>query len=441
VKHTLAAIIVAVLVVAAPRAQPAEHWVATWATATIGRPQSPPPPAAVNRAAAASAATPASTPATAPAPAAASYAHFSDQTLRQIVHTTIGGSQARVVLSNAFGTAPLTIGAARLALRDKGAAIVAASDRALAFGGKSTTTIPPGAVMVSDPVTVAVPASADLAIDLYLPGTTDTPSPLTMHAAAHQTSYVSEHGNHAGKAAFPVASTTESWFGLAHVDVRALAGVNAVVAFGDSITDGSRSTTDVNGRWPDGLARRLAAQRMVLGVANAGIGGNRLLSDGAPQSGVNALARFDRDALDLPGVNVVVVLEGINDIGNARDGAAPAAADLIAAHAQLVERAHTRAVRMVGATLTPFEGAAYYTAAGEAKRQALNDWIRAAGVYDGVVDLDAATRDPAHPGRLLAAYDSGDHLHPNDAGYKAMGEAIDLALFKNASGRSGGSGR
>jgi len=189
------------------------------------------------------------------------------------------------------------------------------------------------------------------------------------------------------------------------------------------------------------LARRLAAQNATLSVANSGIGGNRVLSEGAYTAGINALARFDRDALDVPGVRHVIVLEGINDIGNARQNPTPTADDLIAAHKQLVERAHTRGIRIYGGTLTPFEGAAYFTREGEAKRQALNDWIRSSGAYDGVIDFDNATRDPNHPTQFLSQYDSGDHLHPNDAGYKAMGDAIDLALFRTASPVAQRSGR
>jgi lysophospholipase L1-like esterase len=410
------AVVVAVALGAAPLAQPrGERWVVTWATATVGRPQTPPPTAT----------------GAAPTP----YRHLSNQTVREIVHATVAGSRVRVTVTNAFGTAPLAIGAAHIALRDTGSTIAAASDRALTFNGRVAIAIPPGAALMSDPAALAVPAGADLAIDLYLPDTTDTPSPLTMHAAAHQTSYVSEPGNHAGADALPVAATTESWFALAHVDVAPAAAVDAIVAFGDSITDGSASTTDANGRWPDVLARRLAAKKAALTVVNAGIGGNRLLTNAAPQAGVNALARFERDVLDLPGVRHVIVLEGINDIGNARDNPLPSADELIAAHAQLVARAHDRGLHIVGATLTPFEGANYYTEVGEAKRQALNAWIRSGRAYDAFIDLDAATRDPARPGRFLPAYDSGDHLHPNDAGYKAIGEAIDLALF--ADGRRG----
>jgi len=205
------------------------------------------------------------------------------------------------------------------------------------------------------------------------------------------------------------------------------AGAKAVVTFGDSITDGARSTTDMNARWPDHLARRLAARKgPAVAVLNAGISGNRVLGDGA---GVSALARFDRDVLMQTGVTHVIVMEGINDIGLARANPTPSAADLIAGHMQLIERARARGLKVYGATLTPFEGAAYFTAEGEAKRQALNQWIRTSGAYDGVIDFDQVTRDPAAPTKFLPAYDSGDHLHPGDAGYRAMGEAVDLALF------------
>jgi lysophospholipase L1-like esterase len=353
-----------------------------------------------------------------------------NQTLRQIVRVSLGGRRARVVVSNAFGTVPVTVGGAHLALRGAGPAIVPGSARALTFSGQPTMAIPAGAALLSDPVDVVVPPLADLVVDLYLPGSTNIASPLTMHNGALQTSYVSETGNHAGAPSLPVVATTQSWFLLSRVEV-ASDSVGAVVAFGDSITDGSRSTPDTNNRWPNHLARRLLAQPSPMAVLNVGIGGNRMLTEGAPQAGVNALARFDRDVLTQPGATHVIVLEGINDIGNARENPTPTAQDIIAGHRQLVERAHTRGVKIVGATLTPFEGAAYFTAVGEAKRQAVNQWIRTSGAYDGVIDFDAVTRDPAHPARFLPQYDSGDHLHPSDAGYQAMADAIDLALFTN----------
>jgi lysophospholipase L1-like esterase len=407
-------------------ARQGEHWVGTWATAPVARPQFPPPPVAPLAPPTATAqSTP---PPTAPAP----FMHFNNQTLRQIVHTSIGGRRVRVVLSNAFGITPVTVGAAHIALRDKEATIVAASGRRLTFSGRPTMAIPAGAVLFSDPVELASPAMADLAIDVYLPGNTNTPSPLTYFASALQTSYVSETGNHAGASPFPVVATTPSSFLLARVEVMAPQAVGAIVAYGDSITAGSRSTVDTNNRYPNHLARRLQASPTPMGVLNAGIGGNRVLSEGAFTAGTNAVGRFDRDVMTQTGVTHVIVLEGINDIGNARENPTPTAEDLIAGHKQLIERAHTRGIKIFGATLTPFEGAAYYTAVGEAKRQAVNRWIRTSGAYDGVIDFDLATRDPGRPARFLPPYDSGDQLHPSDAGYKAMADAIDLALFRPA---------
>jgi lysophospholipase L1-like esterase len=346
----------------------------------------------------------------------------------------------RVVLSNAFGTAPIEVGAAHVALRDKAAAaaaadaaIVASSAKPLTVSGASSFTILAGATAVSDPIDVTVAPVSDLVVDLYFPGELGIgPSPVTTHNGASQTNFVSETGNHSGAAALPVSARTGAWFLLARVEVMAPAGTAAVVTFGDSITDGARSTADSNNRWPDQLARRLAARKGAgVAVLNAGISGNRVLGDGA---GVSALARFDRDVLMQTGVTHVVVMEGINDIGIARSNPTPSAADLIAGHKQLIERAHARGLKIYGATLTPYEGAGYFSPEGEAKRQALNQWIRTSGAYDGVIDFDQITRDPAAPTKFLPAYDSGDHLHPGDAGYKAMGDAVDLALFGGRSG-------
>jgi lysophospholipase L1-like esterase len=361
----------------------------------------------------------------------APFVHFTNQTLRQIVRTSVGGSRLRVVLSNAFGTAPLTIGAAHVALRDKEDAIQTGRGSALTFSGRPSVTIPAFAIVYSDPVSLAAPALAQLAIDVYLPGTTNTPAPLTMHGSAFQTNYISETGNHAGATKLPTVATTRSWFVLSRVEISSSDTAGAIVAFGDSITDGAASTADANSRWPDVLAQRLLSKPTPakIGVLNAGIGGNRVISEGTYGSGINALARFDIDALSHPGVTHVIVMEGINDIGNARQNPMPTAEDLIAAHKQLIARAHGRGVKIVGATLTPFWGANYYTEVGEAKRQALNEWIRTSKAYDGVVDFDKATRDPADPKKLQAAYDSCDHLHPSDAGYKAMAESIDVNLF------------
>jgi lysophospholipase L1-like esterase len=403
-----------------------EHWVGTWATALVGRmpdgtalapvPPAPPVPGA---------------PAT-PTPTPEPPLNFDNQTLRQIVHTSIGGDRARVVLANTFGTAPLAIGAANIAIRDKGGSIATASSRSLTFSGRTTATIPAGAVLVSDAVNIKVPPLSDVAVDLYLPGNTATgSSPLTMHTGALQTNYVSASGNHAGAAEIPSPKTTQSWFYLARVEVAAPQQTGAVVTIGDSITDGSRSTPDTNNRWPDHLARRLAAQNVRLGVLNVGIGGNRLLTDGV---GPNALARFDREVLAQTGVTQVVVLEGINDLGLASRSQTPvpAADDLIAAHRQLVERAHARGLRIYAGTLTPFDGttiAGYWSKAGDDIRQAVNRWLRTSKTYDGIIDFEEKTRDPGKPTWFLAQFDSGDHLHPGDAGYKAMADVVPLELL------------
>ena len=421
-----------------------DHWVGTWATAVVARPQpgtgpqpafGGPPPAAPGGPAAAAPNAPAAGGAPAgrqggppPQPPLV----INNQTLRQIVRASIGGSRVRVVLSNAFGTAPVEIGGAHIALRDKEAAILGQSGRPLTFSGRPSFRIPAGSIAISDPVELTVPALADLAIDLYLPGEVGGgPSPLTMHNGANQTSYVSATGARAGEAAFG-ETQTRSWFLISRVEVMAPARTSAIVAFGDSITDGARSTADMNARWPDQLARRLATQSggARFAVLNAGISGNQVLGEGAPAAGINAQARFDRDVLMQTGVTHVIVMEGINDIGLARQNATPSADDLIAGHKQLIQRAHARGLKIFGATLTPFEGAAYFTQEGEAKRQALNQWIRTSGAYDGVIDFDAVTRDPNAPTKFKPEFDSGDHLHPGDAGYKAMGDAIDLTLFR-----------
>src|SRR5882672_505144 len=420
-----------------------ERWVATWATALVARPLpqpgagpggpgGPPPgnPAAVGASCAAPRPSP---PPGAPAgnagPPRPPPFTVTNQTLRQIVHVSVGGDRVRVVLSNAFGTAPLEIGAADVGLRDKDAAVVAGSVKPLTFAGKSKATILAGATLVSDAVAIKVAPVSDLVIDLYVPGDLGvSPSPVTTHGGASQTNYLSETGDHTGEPGFKVAGQTRSWFLLARVEVPASANTRAVVTFGDSITDGAASTVDTNNRWPDGLARRLAEQSGgSVAVLNAGISGNRVLGDGA---GVSALARFDRDVLMQTGVTHVVVMEGINDIGVARNDANPSADDLIAGQKQLIERAHARGLKIIGATLTPYDGAAYCTPEGEAKRQALNQWIRTSGAYDGVIDFDKATRDAAAPSKFAATADSGDHLHPRDAGYKAMADSIDLTLFR-----------
>ena len=391
-----------------------EHWVGTWATAGVAAPSQPPAQAQPGL--------------------GGPLTTFNNQTLRQIVHTSIGGDRVRVVLTNTFGTRPLAVGGAHVALREKGAAIVAGSDRPLTFGGAQTTTIPPGAVLVSDAVGLAVPPLGDVAIDIYLPAdTAATPSPLTTHSGARQTNYVSSTGSHLGSKELPGATAISSWFFLARLEVAAPVQTGAVVALGDSITDGFNSTPDTNNRWPDLLAKRLMAAGGGVGVLNLGIDGNRVLADGA---GVSALARLDRDVLVQPGVTHVFVLEGINDLGIGAlfmDGPRPTTAELIAGHRQIIARARARGLKIFAATLLPYEGTTfpgYFTSEGETIRQAFNQWMRTSKEYDGIVDFDAVMRDPEHPTKMLPRLDSGDHLHPSDAGYQVMANAFDLAFVK-----------
>jgi lysophospholipase L1-like esterase len=356
---------------------------------------------------------------------------FRNQTLRMIVHTSIGGKRVRVEFSNTFGEESLIIGAAHVAISSEGAAIFPGSDRALTFDGAASVTIPPGALEVSDPVDLDVAASSNLAISVYLP---DATGPATMHPLGLQTNYISTAGNFTSTTSMPYEWTVTSWYWLSGVDVEANPDTSAIVALGDSITDGANSTPNTNRRWPNQLAARLLANPATahLAVVNAGISGNRILHD---LDGPNALARLDRDVLARAGVKYLIVLEGINDLGfphlPGAFGQQEVTADhLIAGFRQMIDRAHAHGIKVFGCTLTPYEGAVYYSKEGEAKREAVNQWIRTSGAFDGVIDFDAAVRDPKNPLRFLPAYDSGDHLHPNDAGLKAMADAIDLKLFQ-----------
>lgn len=349
---------------------------------------------------------------------------FSDQTLRQIVHTSIGGDLVRVQLSNTFGVQPITLGEVHIALRNKGPAIVPGSDRILTFSGKRAITMPPGAIILSDPTKLHIRPLTDLAISIYLPYPTDA---TTIHPVALQDNYIYARGNFAGSAIIHPVKTIQNWIFLTGVEVTASKKARALIALGDSITDGSRSTPNDNDRWPNVLADRLVAKHVHMAVLDAGISGNRILNDGI---GPSALARFDRDVLAQPSIAYLILLEGINDItGIPGYPGIVNAVDITTGLHQLIERAHEHGIRVFVGTLLPFAGSVLYTLQGERERQQVNHWIRTSGASDGVIDFDKIMRDLSHPTRLLPLYDSGDHLHPNDDGYKMMGKSIRLSLF------------
>ncbi len=363
--------------------------------------------------------------------------NFENQTLREVVHISAGGSQIRVRLSNAYGKQSVTIGSAHVALRQSGAAIVPGSDHALTFSGQTQIVIPPNALVLSDPIAFQVAPAADVAISIFLPNAS---SGAGIHYASQQTLYLAQ-GDMTSAADMPAAATMTHWVFLTGVDVAAPMAASTLVAFGDSITDGARSTDDTNHRWPNFLAARLLkrpAGSAQIGVLDEGIGGNRILHD--PNSNIefgdNALARFDRDVLAQPGVKYVIVLEGINDLGHAGPNLFPdeqvSADDIILGLKQLIARAHEKGLKIFGGTLTPFIGVpfkGYYSDEKEVKRKAVNEWIRTSHAFDGVIDFEKAVQDKTNPGHIAAAYDSGDHLHPKDEGYKAMADAINLSLF------------
>jgi lysophospholipase L1-like esterase len=350
----------------------------------------------------------------------------SGATLREVVHVSIGGETLRVRFSNLYGTSPLVIGPVEIAQTLKGVAIVPGTNKAVTFNGQPSVSIPPGALAVSDPASFKLAPLSDLTVSFFLPNPT---GPVTEHQLGNATSY-HVTGNVVSSASLESPTTATSWYYLNGVDTLAASEAGAVITIGDSITDGAKSTIDTNQRWPDELARRLQADPKYrnLSVLNEGISGNKILLDGA---GPSALARFDRDVLAQSGAKYLLILEGINDIGrlHGTPDAGLTAADLISALNQMVVRAHAHGIAVIGCTLTPYHGAGYYTENGETIRKALNEWIRTGGVLDGFVDLEAAVRDPNHPDTFLPTVDPGDHLHPNDAGYKAMGDAIDLKLF------------
>src|SRR5215212_4325162 len=369
--------------------------------------------------------------AAAPAPAEG-VVGFNNHTLRMNPRISLGGDRLRVRISNASGHRPLMVGGARIALREKGPAIVPGSDRKLTFGGEDGAVIAAGAVLFSDPVELNAPALADLAVSLYLPGEVLANFAITGRYA-RQTNYISPPGNFAAETVMPVGNLSDQWFFLCGVDVLAGNDAGGVVALGDSLTDGNISTIDAFCRWPDQLARRLAAKGgRPVGVMNNGLGGNRILHDLRGDSG---LRRFDRDVLAQPGVTHVVVMLGTNDLRNrwAKPEEEVTAEQMIAGLQQMAIRAHTAGIKIIGATLTPFGNETFMANAWnptrEAHRVAVNKWIRESGAFDGVADFDAALRDPEIPTQMRAADDCGDGLHPSDSGYCKMGDAIDLAWF------------
>ncbi len=358
---------------------------------------------------------------------------FSNQTLRTIVRPSINGSAIRIRLSNTFGDRPVRFADVRVGVRQFGAGQVSGSSERVTFGGRSSVTVPRGATVLSDLVPMRARADRELAVSMYVP---EPSGPATTHRLPRVTNYIGagDLASQPGSAGF--TTTTTSWFFVSGVDVVARPNAGAVVTLGDSITDGRASTLDAWHSYPDFLADRLQARRgRPVAVLNQGIAGNRLLND-SPGGGVNALARIDRDVLAHSGVESVILLEGLNDIGFSQltDPAfAPntevGAEDIIFGYQQIIERLNEKGIQVIGGTLTPFEGARYFTEAGEQQRQVVNTWIRTSGAFDAVVDFDAAMRDPQNPRRMLTAYDSGDHLHPNDAGYSAMADAVDLRVL------------
>ena len=366
--------------------------------------------------------------------------NIDNQTVRERVRASIGGSRIRLRFSNEFGSSPLLIGAATVAIPKDVSTIKEESIRNVTFEGRNSIEIPAGAPVLSDPISLQLTPGAEISISIYFPNRLTTP---TLHAFAFKHAVVSQHGDFTHERKIDPAALSTASILVTAVLVPAQPSNRLVVAFGDSISDGDGSTVDADNNYPNNLIRRIAktSNGSTLAVVNEGIVGNRLLRD-SEIFGVSALARFDRDALVLPGVTHIVLLEGINDIGFVgakMDGqylADPAetrnAQDIIDAYRQLISRAHARGIKVIGATITPCEGVdipGYYSDAKETVRETVNKWIRTGGAFDGMIDFDAVVRDPDHPTRLLPKFASKDHLHPNDTGYKAMADSIDLALF------------
>jgi lysophospholipase L1-like esterase len=459
--YVAAVLAVAGILLPATRAQsrgaaPGDHWVTTWATAQplapatpmggpnrsgpgAPGPQTPGPNAAPqggrnaggpNAAPqggrnAAPGGPPAGRGGRGPAPLPTS---FTDQSVRMILRTSVGGRRVRIELSNMTAATPLQIGAAHIAVHKGGGALVEGTGRTLTFGGNPAVTIAAGVLVVSDPVDLVVAPLTELAVSVYLPHETSAAS---NHRLGLHTMYITP-GNTIAAATLPESTRMTAYMWLSSVDVLAPAKTFAIVALGDSITDSQGASVDTGHAWPSAMARRLGANKATrhIGVVNQGIQGNQVLKDGA---GVSALARFDRDVLSRPGVKWVILLEGINDINVQASAGGPGALtadDLIWGYRQIIERAHMAGLKIMGATVMPEEGVFLANERTEDIRQTVNRWIRTKGNFDAFVDFDAAVRDPQRPAKLRAEFNSGDNIHLNDAGYQAMADAFDLSVFK-----------
>ncbi|WP_394835645.1 SGNH/GDSL hydrolase family protein [Pendulispora rubella] len=355
---------------------------------------------------------------------------FNHQTIRMVAHTSTGGAGLRIHLSNLRGTIPLSVGAVSIGLQEQGATAVAGSLRTVRFRARESVTLAAGTEVISDPIPMAVDTEQNVLVSVYLPDPTGS---ATLHSSAFETTYLSGDGDHSTEeGASSYGTTRTSWYFLSGLDVLPFQARGTVVAFGDSITDGSSTPTGANRRWPDDLARRLAGDHP-MAVVNSGIGGNRVLTDSPNlRQGIRALARFDHDALAVPGVRDIILMEGINDIGNnaGPNGSPITAPALIDGYLTLIAKAHAAGVRILGGTMLPYKGARYYSDTGELVRQEANAWIRTSGAFDGIIDFDAAIRDPQDPAVMQSRFDSGDHLHPNATGMQAMADAVDLALLQ-----------